>query len=236
MLCNIKQREMPVTADFTAQQWLLQLTCLSSSQIWNTIHLVQNHKKIICGMHSGDENAGKWSTYSFPFLITILASLLKRCAVVGSVSLNYPGLDFSRGSISSHMSPTSSAGTTEPDPRCCLDIWLTPFLGVIWQIPPTLLSFPPPPALQNRYPPNPVQSYPDLEDPQPCWAQPFISVPSFCLVCLIHLSQSQVSHNLRPTADVYTKTDDIKHTGKSDFSRFWARRRALMKTSMFKKS
>lgn len=45
---------------------------------------------------------------------------------------------------------------------------------------------------------------------------------SFQLVCLIHVLESQVSHNIRPTADfVYTETDIVKHTSKSEDSNLW---------------
>lgn len=66
-LCNLQfarlpcalKREAPVTAAFTTQQRLLPLTLLSSSQMQNTVHLVQTHKKIDWGIHNGDENGGK---------------------------------------------------------------------------------------------------------------------------------------------------------------------------------
>lgn len=64
----------------------------------------------------------------------------------------------------------------------------------------------------------------DLEDAQheTLLNLTFIFALSFCLVCLIHLLQSRVSHNIRPTADyVYTKTDIVKHTGKNEDSSFW---------------
>lgn len=72
-------REAPA---FTTQQRLLPLTRLSSSQIQNTVHLVQTHKKIDCGIHNGDENAGKplWLdlvSLFLPFLGRISCQFIK---------------------------------------------------------------------------------------------------------------------------------------------------------------